>query len=40
MYFIMIGPLNIIDQSYCTTHSFTRTCFTVNLKEIARNREV
>ena len=27
----LIGPLNIIDQSYCKTHSFTRTCFTVNL---------
>ena len=32
----MIGPLNIIDQSYCTTHSFTCTCFTVNLTEAAR----
>ena len=32
----MIGPLNIVDQSYCTTHSFTRTCFTVNLTETAR----
>ena len=32
----LIGPLNIIDQSYCTTHSFSRTCFTVNLTETAR----
>ena len=27
---------NIIDQSYCTTHWFTRSCFTVNLTETAR----
>ena len=32
----LIGPLNIIDQSYCRTYSFTCTCCTVNLTETVK----
>ena len=36
----LIGPLNIIDQSYCTTHSFTSTCFTVKDWQKARGMKL